>query len=217
MTDLSSSSNHSSCSSGSNRSSLNNNDPNRRRRVVRFDRIEVLYFPIELGDHPCAIDGPALALSWKPIHHDIYSIKEWERCRRSGPHKRRQQQHEIRLSGDVRTRLLIDNQCATLEQIDVAIENGEKIRKNRMNSWSNSKLNDFFLIAKESFQRKLKRTGGSSSNVFVGVGKMRLNKRIASVVVTAAATKTATATSRARRPTTEAKVKHFMALRSRCC
>ena len=188
-TDLSSSSQHSNSSSsvgyyGQQR----RRQQRRRRKVVTFDTLEILYFPIGLGDHPCATDGPAitiastvtstLLLSTPPLHVDVYDIDEYEKFRRSGVYKRRQNRNDFRLSGDDRIQLLLDNHCATMEEIDVAMSEGEKIRKSRMKNssgyyttlfWGTKSLDFLAAIAKGTVHRTFKKRStslivGSSSN-----------------------------------------------------
>ena len=88
-------------------------------------------------------------------------MEEYEKCRRSGPYKRRHR-NDLRISGDDRIQLLLDNQCATIDEMDVAMSEAEKIRKSRMKNshgsgygWGTKSL-DLIAIAKETVNRKFK-------------------------------------------------------------
>ena len=197
-TDLSSSSQHSNSSSSVGYYGQQRQRQQRRqqqRKVVTFDTLEILYFPIGLGDHPCATDGPAitiastvtstLLLSTPPLHVDVYDIDEYEKFRRSGVYKRRLNRNDFRLSGDDRIQLLLDNHCATMEEIDVAMSEGEKIRKSRMKNssgyyttlfWGTKSFDFLAAIAKGTVHRTFKKRSTS----LVIVGSSSNNKRKAS-------------------------------------
>eukprot|EP00339_Tiarina_fusa_P024254 CAMPEP_0116996650 /NCGR_PEP_ID=MMETSP0472-20121206/385_1 /TAXON_ID=693140 ORGANISM="Tiarina fusus, Strain LIS" /NCGR_SAMPLE_ID=MMETSP0472 /ASSEMBLY_ACC=CAM_ASM_000603 /LENGTH=153 /DNA_ID=CAMNT_0004695341 /DNA_START=15 /DNA_END=476 /DNA_ORIENTATION=+ len=51
------------------------------QKRVRFDQLEVLEFPMILGDHPACLIGPPVQPSWTPSRRFHQSIDEYELSR----------------------------------------------------------------------------------------------------------------------------------------
>jgi hypothetical protein len=59
-------------------------------KSVLFDRIEILEFPVELGDHPCVSLGVPIQIGWIPTERRTWEIERYELLRlREGKRPRR--------------------------------------------------------------------------------------------------------------------------------
>lgn len=95
--------------------------PNKR---VGFATVEIIEFPIILGDNPSVMTGPPLTISWEPQYRIIVNMDVFEMhrgsCRRS--------EHDLIIDADIREDILIRAgihccQTTTNSWIDLASEN----------------------------------------------------------------------------------------------
>ena len=102
-------------------------------------------FPIILGDNVPS-DGPPIALDTKPVRRWVIDLDRYE-C--VCPERRRR--HELQLSADERTLMLVVDGGITIHSILERAAEARQVRLNREES-----LKDFKIVQKRRLSRRLK-------------------------------------------------------------
>lgn len=131
-------------------------DPNRASspmdRNVSFNKLRIREYDMTLGDHPSAITGPPVQLSWEHKPENEIPLEEYEKGRQ--PRRNRKQ---LRLSYKEREQVLFKERGFTPEEVNSAWMEALTIRKQRKETLSLSDTQRQMEEAWESTQRKIGR------------------------------------------------------------
>lgn len=131
-------------------------DPNRPSssmgRSVSFNKLCIREYDMTLGDHPSAVTGPPVQLSWNHKPENQVNLEEYERARQ--PRRNRKQ---LRLSYKERERVLFKEQGFTPEEVNSAWMEALMVRKQRKETLSLTEAQRTMEEAWESTQRKIGR------------------------------------------------------------
>lgn len=100
----------------------------RRNRAIAFDKLEIIGFPVVLGDNSCS-EGAPLGLDTHPEYQVVLSVEEYEKQR---PHRR--SGNDLRLSSAQREDYLLAAGYTTDAVADAARRNAQ-VRRNRWESY----------------------------------------------------------------------------------
>ena len=130
-------------------------DPNRSAsplvvdRNVSFNKLQIREYDMTLGDHPSAVTGPPVQLSWDHKPEKDIPLEEYERARQ--PRRNRRQ---LRLSYREREQVLFKERGFTPEEVNSAWMEALTIRKQRKETLSLSDAQRQMEEAWESTQTK---------------------------------------------------------------
>jgi len=133
-------------------------DPNRSAsplvvdRSVSFNKLQIREYDMTLGDHPSAVTGPPVQLSWDHKPEQDIPLEEYERARQ--PRRNRRQ---LRLSYKERERVLFTERGFTAEEVNSAWMEALTIRKQRKETLSLTDAQRQMEEVWESTQRKIGR------------------------------------------------------------
>lgn len=133
-------------------------DPNRSAsplvvdRSVSFNNLQIREYDMTLGDHPSAVTGPPVQLSWEHKPQQDIPLEEYEQARQ--PRRNRRQ---LRLSYREREQLLFNERGFTPEEVNTAWMEALTIRKQRKETLTLSDAQRQMEEAWESTQRKIGR------------------------------------------------------------
>jgi hypothetical protein len=122
---------------------------------VSFDKIEILQFPIEVGDNPCA-QGVPISIGWEADETDVFDLDLYEQ------HKpERRGRAGIHIPARIRQDLLAA-EGTTLREMLEAVKEAQKIHKSRLKSIRSQKW-DGVHYAMEMTSRKIRKVASLSS------------------------------------------------------
>ena len=98
------------------------------QRVVSFDKVEIQYHDIILGDNPDCVDGPPISIDWGYFDKVTLSVDRFEYTRRGKGEK------NLFISSLQRLKLLKGTGKYTPSEIYDRMDEMESIRKERQNS-----------------------------------------------------------------------------------
>lgn len=115
------------------------------QRVVSFDKVEIHYHDIILGDNPDCVEGPPISIDWGYFDKVTLSIDHFEHTRRG---KRRKGEKNLFISSLQRLKLLKGTGKYKSSEIYDRMDEVQSIRKERQNScrglvWKNWVRNVF--------------------------------------------------------------------------
>eukprot|EP00815_Leptocylindrus_aporus_P001074 CAMPEP_0116052590 /NCGR_PEP_ID=MMETSP0322-20121206/1663_1 /TAXON_ID=163516 /ORGANISM="Leptocylindrus danicus var. apora, Strain B651" /LENGTH=551 /DNA_ID=CAMNT_0003535553 /DNA_START=398 /DNA_END=2053 /DNA_ORIENTATION=- len=136
------------------RSSPKNNKKFRKSRpVVKFGKVDIREFEIEIGDNPSCSRGPAVALGWKILKEESYHhVDRFERVRRNARYKTAP---DMVLGRHEREKMLLENGFSTGD-IAAAVRKIVRIKNQRRQTVNNLPVARFEEIV-EVAGRKVKR------------------------------------------------------------
>ena len=108
-----------------------------KQRSVSFGNIQVLEFPMELGDNPAVTRGCPLTIGWEMLQRTSYDVESYEQLRST---HRRRSSNELRIPTEKRTQILLD-QGHTLQEIASTAMAALKIKDLRLLSIQNRNRN----------------------------------------------------------------------------
>ena len=100
-------------------------------RNVSFNELKIREYDMTLGDHPSAVTGPPVQLSWDHKPEMAIGLEEYERARE--PRRNRRQ---LRLSYKERERVLFNERGFTPEEVNSAWMEALMVRKQRKETLS---------------------------------------------------------------------------------
>lgn len=121
-------------------------------RSVSFNKLQIREYDMTLGDHPSAVTGPPVQLSWDHKPENVILLEDYERARQ--PRRNRKQ---LRLSYKERERVLFNERGFTPEEVNSAWMEALTIRKQRKETLSLTQTQKQMEEAWESAQRKIGR------------------------------------------------------------
>lgn len=121
-------------------------------RNVSFNELKIREYEMTLGDHPSAITGPPVQLSWEHKPEMAVGLEEYERARE--PRRNRRQ---LRLSYKERERVLFKERGFTPEEVNNAWMEALMVRKQRKETLSLTDAQRQMEEVWESTQRKIGR------------------------------------------------------------
>jgi hypothetical protein len=131
-------------------------DPNRpssdMNHNVSFSKLCIREYDMTLGDHPSAVTGPPVQLSWDHKPENEIGLEEYERARQ--PRRNRRQ---LRLSYKDRERVLFKERGFTPDEVNSAWMEALTIRKQRKETLSLTETQRQVEEVWESTQRKIGR------------------------------------------------------------
>lgn len=121
-------------------------------RNVSFNKLCIREYDMTLGDHPSAVTGPPVQLSWDHKPENEIGLEEYERARQ--PRRNRRQ---LRLSYKDRERVLFKERGFTPDEVNSAWMEALTIRKQRKETLTLTETQRQVEEAWESTQRKIGR------------------------------------------------------------
>jgi hypothetical protein len=106
-------------------------------RTVSFGDIQVMEFPIELGDNPSVTRGCPLTIGWEMLKRTVYDVESYERLRLT---ERRRSSKQLRIPTEKRTQILL-NQGHSLQEIASTALAALKIKDSRSITTQNRNQN----------------------------------------------------------------------------
>jgi hypothetical protein len=106
-------------------------------RTVSFGDIQVMEFPMELGDNPSVTRGCPLTIGWEMLRRTVYDVESYERLR---PPERRRSSKQLRIPTEKRTQILL-NQGHSLQEIASTAKTALKIKDSRLLTSQNRNQN----------------------------------------------------------------------------
>ena len=103
----------------------------KEKRKVSFSTVEIRYHEVMLGDNPQCHCGPPIQVRWQHFASKTVNLDNFEKWRRD---HRRHGQRQLFISPTQRHLLLIKNGTYKSKEINDAIEEIEKIKKQRKKS-----------------------------------------------------------------------------------
>ena len=125
--------------------------PNNRKSVT-FQNVEIQEYNVMLGDHPCAVIGPAITIEWDPVRSHVFTLDDYERGWDELVPRRRGL--ELRMPDDVR-RGLLSKYHSERELLQARTE-ARRIQAQRSMTIATEEL-DSIKVVFESLGRKYKR------------------------------------------------------------
>ncbi|CAJ1968948.1 unnamed protein product [Cylindrotheca closterium] len=95
---------------------------------VSFDMIEILEFPLEIGDNPSVFDGPPVQIGWTPENSKVLRLDIYEVFR-----PKRRNRFEMFMTTDERTESLL-HRGYTDDEIRQAASESARIQEQRFQS-----------------------------------------------------------------------------------
>lgn len=119
------------------------------RKSVKFDKVIIRTYPIELGDNPGGTQGPPLTISWKYDDEFSTSVDVFEKTRI--PLRRHADKDELWIS-PVRRHILLQKAGYSARELREAIEEILAIRKQRNSTlyWSKFPLCEMVMETSEN-------------------------------------------------------------------
>jgi hypothetical protein len=121
-------------------------------RSVSFNELKIREYEMTLGNHPGAITGPPVQLSWDHKPEMAVGLEEYERARQ--PRRNRRQ---LRLSYKDRERVLFNERGFTPEEVNSAWMEALMVRKQRKETLTLTDAQRQMEEVWESTQRKIGR------------------------------------------------------------
>jgi hypothetical protein len=122
---------------------------------VSFDTIEILQFPIEVGDNPCA-EGVPISIGWEAHETDVFDLDLYEQHK---PEPRGRD--DIHIPAQIRQALLAAEGTTAKEMLE-AVTEAQKIQKSRVKSIRSQKW-DGINYAMEMTSRRMRKVASLSS------------------------------------------------------
>ncbi|CAB9506312.1 expressed unknown protein [Seminavis robusta] len=119
-------------------------------KLVSFNSVEIISFPITLGDNPGLSEGAPLTIGWKPTNRTVEDFHVYEYAKKG---RKRRRGKKLMIPAVEREVLLL-SLGFKMQDILKASELGEKARKERLKSFHNSKTWDRFSGVLETAKTK---------------------------------------------------------------
>jgi len=126
-----------------------------------FGDVEIREFPSILGDNPFC-EGAPLQLAWKPIHKQIMQLDLYEYAkhrvqnatqRHHTNHKKKAKKRSNWHMTDVERELYLLSKGYNLSEIVESVQQGERIRQQRYNSFHGKKWDRFRVVVESAKER----------------------------------------------------------------